>query len=356
VGDAPISQTFAVYDELGITGIVVNEAGAPLRNILVRAGKESFEAIQARTREDGRFELRGLQAGTYEITAHGIMWSGPDHHHPELITVAEGAPAPEVRIVCPMRYSLEGQVLDEQGRPVVQAQVDISQSEDTGGEMEVREGGRFSFGGLLPGKAHLSVSCRGTRHVTILSGEADPVLPIDHAITFVISAPPEQRIEGRVIGGVSPREPTQVEVHSSQGEMLDRWLTDTDGHFSAVVRLDGECSLSVTTERGETAQADHVVADAHVDLQLRPPATLRGKVRGAPREFRIRLSGRRGREEVFVADDGSWEMRGVPAGETTVEALADGLSAEAEVTLAPGEVRALDLRLLPLDDAPSPAD
>jgi hypothetical protein len=71
--------------------------------------------------------------------------------------------------------------------------------------------------------------------------------------------------------------------------------------------------------------------------------------------FRIALSPS-GREEVFIADGGAREMHGVPAGETIVEASADGLVARAEITLTPGQPRTLELRLAPPRAAPDADD
>jgi hypothetical protein len=67
-------------------------------------------------------------------------------------------------------------------------------------------------------------------------------------------------------------------------------------------------------------------------------------VRGAPGAFRVR-SGRR--EELFFATGGAFELRDVPAGETVVEVTAAGVAGRAELTLAPGEMRTVDLALAP---------
>ncbi|MFT3775174.1 MAG: carboxypeptidase-like regulatory domain-containing protein [Minicystis sp.] len=354
VGEAPLSVTFTVHHQLAITGVVVDAAGEPAEDVVIEpalVGSASTLGLGARTGSDGRFEVRGVRAGSYEIRASPLRWWGPRDIHPERVTVVEGAPPPEVRLVLPARHHLAGRVLDELGRPLARAQVVIRQAREPGGTFQVGDDGRFAVEGLMAGKVHLSVGFGSTFELPIRAGEADPTLPIDHEVTLTVAAP-TGRIEGRVLRGASPAEIVRVEVRGARYEMLDLILIDAEGRFSAIVPPDAECSLSVVSQHGETAVAEHVKAGERVELRLRPAATVRGRVLGAPPIFRVWLhpSGPYvPREEVFFAKDGAWEMRGVQPGEMNVQATVAGkMSAMVPVTLAPGETRTIDLQLAPI--------
>jgi hypothetical protein len=169
--------------------------------------------------------------------------------------------------------------------------------------------------------------------------------PSEGPITIATSLP-AGRIDGRVPGIGRMWRYTRVILAGRSGE---RWLRlDHEGRFSARVPPDAEVSLQVVTPEGASALAERVRASAYVELLLRPPGVLRGMVHGAPRAFHVVLNGPgHGWPEVFFATDGSFEMRGVPALSTFVQAFADGLAAEERVTLSPGETRWLDLKLVP---------
>src|SRR5262249_12125337 len=72
VTGAIIWPLFTVHDELVIRGVVVDETGAPPEHTIdVVASPEAEERSHgsAATKAEGRFEIRGLQPGTYHLTA-----------------------------------------------------------------------------------------------------------------------------------------------------------------------------------------------------------------------------------------------------------------------------------------------
>jgi hypothetical protein len=188
--------------------------------------------------------------------------------------------------------------------------------------------------------------------VPVLSADAETVVPAPQPLTLVVR-PHAFRIDGHVLrdGAARRLDTYRVICRNDQGHTLAVLVTDDDGRFSVNVKPDGEYAFSLFGDRGETATAEHVKAGARVDLRLRPPGTLRGTVRGAPRAFRVSASYIE--DEVFFATGGAWELRDVPAGKHTVDVTALGLAARAEITLAPGETRTLDLTLAPV---PVPED
>src|SRR5262249_37717104 len=102
VGEAPLAMTFVVHQQRGIKGVLVNEEGAPdTMEAIVRArlvGNDEEGADGSATPDDeGHFVMLGIGAGTYEVSAVGH--DEPITLQPAVVTVKEGAPAPEVRLV-----------------------------------------------------------------------------------------------------------------------------------------------------------------------------------------------------------------------------------------------------------------
>jgi hypothetical protein len=344
VGAAALVVRFAVHEQLAIMGTLVDEKGTPdALGATIVASPRKVEpdgfGTSTNSGDDGRFDLRPVKAGTYEVSA--LSPGGTASLRPVVVTVAEGVPTPEVRLVTGARHHLEGHVLDDQGRPLEGAAVDAHQEVSGGWCAVLRDDGHFELDDLLPGVLRLSVAIGETK-LPVLSGEVEPVVPAAGPITLIVKGF-GGNIDGRVLGERPAHERFTVNVSGPLGREV---TTDDDGRFSVSVQPDAEYALYVTTDRGETAVAERVKAGAHVDMRLRRAGTLRGTVHGAPRVFRVSLrSDSFG--EVFFATDGMWEMRNVPAGQNTVEVRAQGLVATQDFTLAPGETRTLDLQLAP---------
>jgi hypothetical protein len=167
VGEAALAARFVVHEQLAITGIVVGAEGASddgrvsvgARLLGTEPGLMGPATV---SREDGHFALRGLEAGTYEVSATDAV-GGPLSLRPAVVTVAEGAPAPEVRLVAGARFRLEGHVIDEQGRPLALAQLNAHQQSAANGWMwGLDEDGRFELDGLRAGKVHAARPRRPT--------------------------------------------------------------------------------------------------------------------------------------------------------------------------------------------------
>jgi hypothetical protein len=321
-----------------------------------RVDEEGFASTT--TDDDGRFALPELVAGTYELSAEGN--GGPITVHPEVVTVKEGEPPTEVRLVVRARHRISGQVVDERGLPVAGASLEAalspaleawqSPAEHQTSSARAGDDGRFELDGLLPGSVRLTLDLGGAP-LPIVAGEEEPVVPSDDPITLVVKLP-AGRIEGRILGAGPGWHGASVELSGEAGELslLQTLPIDEEGRFSALVPPDAEVSLQAVSDEGETAIAEHVRAGDRVALSVRPAATLRGTVHGASRLFRVDLQGSDIRSEVFLDTDGSFEMRGVPALSTAVTVSANGVVAREDITLSPGETRSLDLTLVPVED------
>jgi hypothetical protein len=365
VGDGPLAVTFVVHRQQVIAGILVNEEGAPdtahasVRVRLLGSEEAGYDG-SAWSDDEGRFALRGIGAGTYELTAEGN--AGPIHVQPTVVEVKEGEPVPEVRLVVRTRYKVSGQVVDERGLPVSEAFLDVSQlvpiepwqspAAPESWSVILDDDGRFEVDGLLPGTMRLDLRLGGVP-LPIVSGEHAWDVPGNAPITLVTRLP-AGRIEGRILGAGPAWQGARVELGGEAGgASLARLLSiDEDGRFSALVPPDAEVSIEAISHQGETAVAEHVRPGDRVELPVRAAATLQGTVRGAPRFFRVELRGSESRSEVFLGTGGTFEMRGVPALSTAVVVTAPGLVAREEITLSPGETRSLDLTLAPPREEP----
>ena len=87
---------------------------------------------------------------------------------------------------------------------------------------------------------------------------------------------------------------------------------------------------------------------AHIDLALRPAASLKGTVAGAGASFVVAVDGEGfSREEVFHGTEGAWDVPGLPAGECVVRIETDTAHGSAKLSLAPGEERSVAITLRP---------
>jgi hypothetical protein len=158
-------------------------------------------------------------------------------------------------------------------------------------------------------------------------------------------APDGEPVRGVVSQAVSG---ASVEVTCKGHDDDTRASTDLAGRFRLHVPSGGACTVRASTDRGETGSIDEIATGAEVDVEHRPASTLSGVVAGAPRVFRVWTS--TGSSGVFVDTAGAWKLEHVRAGDVTVLLEAMGRSGRAELSLAAGEKRALDLQFSSDDD------
>ncbi len=286
----------------------------------------------ARTDAGGGFRLANLAPGErMHLIAGGVERAGTVVKYLEV-------PLPEpLRIVLEPGLGITGRVLDDAGRPVADAELDLTWAEQLKG-LDVaahRPGsksrrsdleGRFAFRGLRPGTATLTAWARGFQPSEPRAFE----LPLE-----------EETAEIEVV--LEPGATLQGEVKTAGGKMLDgvrviagrpAAFSDAEGRF----RLDGVTPGAVTVEAfhphyGALVEEVEVeMGEQTLDLTFPDGREVRGLMvdeSGRPLpEAALELSaeGRRGAPlyRTRSAADGSFRLAPVADGEYQVQAVLPG--------------------------------
>jgi hypothetical protein len=380
---------FALHEKLVIRGIVVDPAGAPVIGVDVgcrtstptTASAEDADlptnVSAARTGLDGRFVLRDLEPGAYEVAlVDGFA-------NPAVRTsVGRQVPAPEVRLVWD-KVRLRGRVVDEAGKPVADASVHLThgQSEDGGLGTDVDENGRFETEHFGAGSVRIRAQLAGEK-VAIVSGADDGsvevTLPQNDGELVLVLRVPTGTIEGTVSGGETrgeievwaecsePNAPAVPPLVDENGRPALHRENRRTSYASAKVGDDGRfvlhhlvpgfvCEVHARTADGESASEKGIAVGAHLDLPLRRAGKMHGTLDagatslGAFFTVSARFSTLPGplRSERFIGTNGAWSLQGLPAAKYVVEVETPDAHGQATVELAPGDDREVRLTLQP---------
>jgi hypothetical protein len=159
-----------------ISGRITGSNGQPLRHATVRVNAIAGAGTKSTmTDADGRYELRELPAGSFNVTAahasHISMSYGqrkPDDT-PRVIALAAGQVSERVDLALARGGVIAGRLVDEYGEPVADAQVTPMQKRFSQGQMRAMASGRvvitndigeFRIYGLSPGQYVVSARAR----------------------------------------------------------------------------------------------------------------------------------------------------------------------------------------------------
>ena len=156
--------------------IVAADTGAPIRRVQVRAmSGELRESRLASTDAQGRFELRDLPAGRWDLSASkaGFVSLRYGQKRPfesgRPIELGEGETMPKADFALPRGGVITGRVLDEFGDPVANARVMVMRYQSfqgtrrlvpTGFGDETDDTGSYRLYGLAPGDYFVSATLR----------------------------------------------------------------------------------------------------------------------------------------------------------------------------------------------------
>lgn len=370
-GDAT-TASFVVRDELAIRGVVVSESGEPLSTVEVQlrdAQNEETQIQDVSTDAEGRFVMRGMEPGKYRVATYGSFGRLSDFAEVEVSATSDPG---EVRLVRRATLKLAGRVVDERGKAVEGASIEVS-AESGNASAVADEAGHFELADAPAGAVTLGVYSDQSVPLRVLSGESSPVLPVDHEVKLVVEAPPRGKVSGRVTDAKGPREGVDVTVQcwppgNREEDEVDAWhfsssaTTDEEGRFTIEGVPRGSCTFDAATDGGESAHLENVPVGGRAELRLRAGGTLRGQIAGLTGVFHVTAeSDSDYQAEAFFETNGAWEIRGVHAGTVTVTVQTDdGRTGEAEIQLGSGEARSVSVELHEDteegDDAPDGAE
>lgn len=264
----PVDVRVEMVKEAPVVGRVVGRDDRPISGATVRAWVKHYDfrtprpdpapradsygfPLEVRTDADGRFVIRGLPPGLalswYEVRH-------PEHrtHHGERSPLKGGEPS-TLRLEPGCKVA--GIVVDEQGRPISGAMVEIRRPGRLGDEFttQTTDDGRFRFGGVTPGR--WMVAIQPERHAPAFG----PVVATqDRPVENQYVAGPGSYISGKVIGpggepvaraAVGWAQPVDERGHAVEGLELGR-MTNTaeDGTFRLGPLSQGEYSLTSVIE------------------------------------------------------------------------------------------------------------
>lgn len=339
----PEPLAVVLEDGLRIRGRVVDGEGAAVAKARVHLDPPAGAGppVEGVSASDGRFELGGLRPGTYGAVAraHGHR----DSARLEVVVEAETAP---IELVLRDGARVLGRVLGPDGGPAVGATVQVAEPRgavETGPRDETDAEGRYRLEGVEPGRRLLEA--RHPRYpprrlqVEVAPGENHRDLLLEHG----------GEVSGRVVSASgAPLGGATVEL-AGGGPPTASATSRGDGTF----RLDG---VAPGIYRVEARHSGHAPARlegvevgpdgvAGLEVVLEPGATLAGRVLGLEPEALGRLEVRatdatRDLLRGTVDYAGRYRVDGVSPGDWWVSGeLPDGRTAEAAVTVLPGEPR-----------------
>lgn len=354
--------TWKLIQAASIAGIVVDESGSPVPDTLLLVSSSNSEDSRIiHAGDGGEFEAKGLSAGEVTIDPSFSSFRG----EPVVVNVAEAEVKTGIEVVVARGSTLSGVVVDGEGSPV--AGVKVSAASVRSSAAETAGDGSFRLAGLSKGNYALSVStAEGGR--LFAPGSADDVIArveiggADVEVELVVEQS-RGAIRGTVTSAQGPVSDAYVTV-TRQGTRRARsfsWerrpaVTDVDGSFTIAELPDGAYTVRAFRRTGGEAQASGVALGDAVELEIKTPGSLAGRVLdagGEPMErFDLRLSspenGGGGRFESFVSRDGSFEVTGLAPGEWTIRAVVLRRKVEdAAVVEAGTKTDGLELRFEP---------
>jgi RNA polymerase sigma factor (sigma-70 family) len=347
----------------GIRGRVTRK-GEPVEGAEVSASGGRRSSHQTTSAADGRFQLMGLDAATYEVSATSASL-GVFVATPAKVAHAEGA-LEEVELELDVGATISGQVLDASGGVLAGVHVRwLREDRDDDGEGMTDGEGRFIVR-LLAGKGRYRAEVRRSwsAAVTLTSASAFPAVIVpdgqSHVTDVVLRIDAaSSAISGRtVMGGTVPAVDIKlvaVPVAMQTVELFAQCVdfptaySAVDGSFVLDGLSAGQYHVQASSPSGATVTARAVPAGRR-GLVIELPAT--GALQGA-------LSGFTAQPLVFARLDGSmrrllaevrgdaYHLRGLSPGSYVVVAQNDGEAASAVVKIKPAVSTTVAFRAAP---------
>jgi hypothetical protein len=314
--------------------VVAMDTGTPLGRVQIRAFGSTPDARGSRatsTDDQGRFELRELPAGRYNVHAtkagfvslqFGQRWP---NERGTTVEVADGQTVEKITIALPRGAVITGRISDDAGEPAAGVRVQILRSMFTRGgrrpmpagrEDQTDDLGAFRIYGLAPGEYYVSATFNNMMAMMtdarLAAGDSDqgfaptyyPGTPgmgeaqrvsvavgqqVD-GISFALMPTRLSRISGRVIGWTAARGPGFVmampEEGMGTGPMLPPGQVQPEGDFEMrgippgryVLRVQPRGPREADELVGLTAVSVTGTDLANVTIAIQPPGTMSGRI------------------------------------------------------------------------------
>jgi protocatechuate 3,4-dioxygenase beta subunit len=232
-----------------LEGTVVDARGQPLEGVTLTvelgAGEQRRE-LETEAGPEGRFSLGGLPPGTYVVRA--ALDTGGFAHRASRTVQVRGTETVDASLRMDTGGSVSGIVVDEQGRPMADAQVwGVAATDNAhvlvmdGDATMARTGpdGRFTVHHLQEGECQLRVQKPGYTLEAPPGAEDMGVSWGQPARTGARDVRLVLRYQGRITGRVTRADGTPIPRFSLNGE----FIRDPKGRFSYTVEQAGEVGL-----------------------------------------------------------------------------------------------------------------
>ena len=366
-----------------VSGVVARSEGGGVANAFVtlRTSGGDPRAQQrwavGETRADGSFDIAGVAPASYTLQVDSA--DAPPLQEPLTIAVVAGQDLRGLRVVLEATGTLEGKVVDQDGRPVKGAQIHAnSDRHEQGGRQSFsRDDGGFTLPGLHEGEYHVVASRNDIAlrapggHDDDVHGTRVKIRPGSKVLLRLVVERETGTIRGQVLHGGQPVSDAFIDAQresdsaaASEGDarrtLREGWerqpaLTDGEGHFEIADLGAGKYTVRAFRKGGGEAVAEHVVVGSAVTLVISPTGTLQGRITvpggRAPGSFELTIEDAKeafSRSERFWWTEGTWKLADLPAGNFRVAATALEGTAEITVPLGEGQNRTgLVLDLIP---------
>jgi len=351
-----VDQVWQVARGRSIAGVLTDASGTPIIGATIVARPEDGSESPPTVVSDdaGRFLLRGLVAGTYQV----VPIAHPRRTMPDVpVTVEVGdGDVDGLNVALAATGEVRGILQDSRDRPIAGAELSLRTSRGT--QMAISaDDGRFVFASAAAGDSAFGVSLGGAPLRVLAHARVVVVADKTTTATLVTTAP-----TGTITGtlrdtGGKPVADALVEIRpdgaTEVGQaMLERIggerprRTDAAGHFALADLPDAAYTVVAYRLGGGEARQEHVKPGTALALAITPTAHLTGTValrRGStPESFIVDLLDRRTGERRsgdFVGTAGAWGFGGLPPATYEVRVRAREGERSLTLALAAGEER-----------------
>ena len=336
--------------------------------VAIRNSSERGAGQRKQCDGDGRFDIGGLTAGKYTVSASDDAAASAQ----TTIELTTGQRIDGIEIALERAGKISGTVSDQKGDPVAGAQVQFrlaaadSQSGTADrGSATTGADGSFTIGALAGG---------GPYRAEVESSQGDPLSPpggkpfpeiplsgADQEVTGValVVAHEQGAIAGTVVDSSgNPQSDIAVRAlgmgRRTAGEGA-RAITGIDGRFSLTVPSGGEIAYRVTalSPLGASGRVDNVaVGNSAVEIALSENGSIEGSVigfTGTPKISILAMDGAGGvvRRHTSPDPSGVFRFEGLPPAAYNLSAWTVREEVKTSVTVAPGEVARIELQGVP---------